>query len=277
MDDDDLAIDRISDLPDSLITQILSLLNPKEAVCTCILSKRWIDLWTFMDTLEFDYRISGFDRKNKFLRFVQGVLNRRGLSPLNNFKLTWQSRSRRNHGIVEECINHAIACMPRVIYIYMDTHMVFNLPNSLFNCGSVKEMSLLGKQTLWKSQPKFINLRSLQKLELGPILIKDDLIRMLLLGCPVLEELVLTRCRLMFNEVNSNVLKKLTIKKCSISCRVKSITLKNTSTLVTADLKISNVDDERNLLGIIQATSLTLWNSPCPGITRQKYSKLPKI
>jgi hypothetical protein len=148
---------------------------------------------------------------------------------------TWQSISESDNGTVEECINLAVACMPRVIYLITITLVFFNLPDSLFNCGSVKEMSLLGNHTLWRSQPKSINLPSLQNLEVGLMCIEDDLIKMILLGCPVLEELVLTDCWFTINKINSNVLMKLTIKKCAES---KSITLKNVTSLVTADLEI---------------------------------------
>ncbi|KAK6803698.1 hypothetical protein RDI58_001482 [Solanum bulbocastanum] len=42
--------DRLSDLPDSILLQILSLLPTKEAFTTCILSKSWQYLWTSLDS-----------------------------------------------------------------------------------------------------------------------------------------------------------------------------------------------------------------------------------
>ncbi|XP_078168861.1 FBD-associated F-box protein At4g13985-like [Carex rostrata] len=262
MDGTDLAIDSISDMPNELLTRILSLLTTEEAVRTSILSKRWTYLWTSMDTLDFDFgscMFGDFYHENRFPRFIDGVLNHRGFSSLDKFKLTWQSDlTRSDYGNVEECISYEVTRMPRFIDIYIGTNLIFKLPDSLLNCGSIKEMSLLA-DSLFESKPKSINLPSLQKMEIGHTSIDDDLIKMFLLGCPVLEELALTSCRLMFKEINSNVLKKLTIKKCSL--RTTSFTLKNASSLVTADLdiEIPYYKGELNLLGSLpNVTSLRL-------------------
>ncbi|KAK1372659.1 hypothetical protein POM88_028852 [Heracleum sosnowskyi] len=43
--------DRISKLSDELLVQILSNLDSREAVQTCVLSKRWVHLWTTLPCL----------------------------------------------------------------------------------------------------------------------------------------------------------------------------------------------------------------------------------
>lgn len=46
--------DLISSLPDHILHQILGLLKTKEAVQTCVLSKRWEHLWTSLPSLDFE-------------------------------------------------------------------------------------------------------------------------------------------------------------------------------------------------------------------------------
>ncbi|RHN56109.1 putative F-box domain-containing protein [Medicago truncatula] len=45
--------DKISDLPNHIIGSILSFLPAKEAVSTCVLSKRWKNVWIFVTKLSF--------------------------------------------------------------------------------------------------------------------------------------------------------------------------------------------------------------------------------
>ena len=166
------------------------------------------------------------------------------------------------------------APQPYSIYIYTKSDAVFYLPNSLFNCESVKEMllfSMFYKHFSWEHQPISINFPSLQKLELGYTSIKDGFLKMLLLGCLVLEELILTRCYLMINKIKFNVVKKLTMKECIFSRCAKSITLINSSSLVTSDLEISFTDDGLNHLGDLpNLTSLRLY-TPFHSTTSGNY------
>ncbi|GKE42765.1 F-box domain, cyclin-like protein, partial [Tanacetum coccineum] len=81
--------DRLSGLPDELIYQILSGIDNKYVVQTCLLSSRWKLLWTSMSCLSFS--TLHFASLHKFARFVTHVLARRNHQIKASYvKLTFQ-------------------------------------------------------------------------------------------------------------------------------------------------------------------------------------------
>ncbi|XP_024636488.2 putative F-box/FBD/LRR-repeat protein At1g78760 [Medicago truncatula] len=70
--------DRLSDLPDGVILQILSLLDTKQVVRTCVLSKRWEHLWKRISTLIL--HSSRFSYVKQFTTFVSKILTLRDSS-----------------------------------------------------------------------------------------------------------------------------------------------------------------------------------------------------
>jgi hypothetical protein len=70
--------DRLSDLPESVILHILSFLNIKHAVQTCVLSTRWKHHWKHIPTLIL--HSSRFSTKKHFAKFVSKILTLRNSS-----------------------------------------------------------------------------------------------------------------------------------------------------------------------------------------------------
>ncbi|GAU29477.1 hypothetical protein TSUD_65120 [Trifolium subterraneum] len=70
--------DRLSDLPDNVLLHILSSLNTKQVVQTCVLSKRWKHLWKFISTLML--HCSTFSTVEGFATFVSKILTLRDTS-----------------------------------------------------------------------------------------------------------------------------------------------------------------------------------------------------
>ncbi|RYR40379.1 hypothetical protein Ahy_A09g046134 isoform B [Arachis hypogaea] len=67
--------DRLGDLPDCLIHHILSFMETKDAIRTCVLSKRWRYIWASVPCLNFSSK--SFNRLVDFKKFVLWVLSHR--------------------------------------------------------------------------------------------------------------------------------------------------------------------------------------------------------
>ncbi|KAK2373132.1 F-box/LRR-repeat protein [Trifolium repens] len=70
--------DRLSDLPDCVLLRILSSLNSKQAVQTCILSTRWKHLWKHIHNLIL--HSTDFRTLTKFATFMSNILTLRDTS-----------------------------------------------------------------------------------------------------------------------------------------------------------------------------------------------------
>lgn len=286
--------DRISDLPDQVLTQILSLLSTEEAARTSVFSKRWRRVWVSVPVLVFDHHkflawgMSDeelIEREVKFITFAKHVLYLRETLPLDTFKLTWWSKFSSTHTPAFEILRHAARCTPRVFSIGIHTCKIFNLPDSIFTCALILEMSLSVKTDDLSDhfiEPKSISLPSLRKLELRHLKINENFMRMLLSGCPALEEFILDSCYLFAHEISSPVLKKLSLMyyfqdtEIQISCpavvslkiysnNAGGIILKNMSSLVNAEIFFENLDlsdsidhDLKLLHGLSNVTTLEL-------------------
>jgi len=68
----EIEVDIISSMPDCIILHIMDFLITKEAVQTCILSKRWKDLWKQLPTLNISHK--HFQRADVFKKFLNKVL-----------------------------------------------------------------------------------------------------------------------------------------------------------------------------------------------------------
>ncbi|XP_017984695.1 PREDICTED: uncharacterized protein LOC18587437 isoform X2 [Theobroma cacao] len=55
--------DRMGKLPDAVLLKIMSFLNTKQAVQTCVLSKRWKSLWQSLPNLDFNFDTFPFQQE----------------------------------------------------------------------------------------------------------------------------------------------------------------------------------------------------------------------
>ncbi|XP_078150247.1 putative F-box protein At1g58310 isoform X2 [Carex rostrata] len=235
-----VEVDRIGSLPDELLTHILSFLSTKEAVQTCVLSKRWKNKWAAvpilninkMDFLEFrdddcsgeDDDCSG-DRNEeekmavaRFEQFMTSFLDNRAPTNLDIVRYRLHIES-FEHDVSIGWLDRVALLMPWKIKIFITCYrgIVVDMPDLVFSCANLWHFSMnLSTNVKTIIKPVSLNLPSLKFLELTGVELHDDFAEKLFMGCPSLERLKLCRCDLHFAGISSKVLKGLALINCSL-------------------------------------------------------------
>ncbi|KAJ4759951.1 hypothetical protein LUZ62_070326 [Rhynchospora pubera] len=111
------TIDRLSSLPDDILIHILSFLRTREAVQTCILSKRWRNTWASVPVLNFHVSDYNENESWKFDQFVNGVLENRGPALLDTIISSRYVGDRYIDPPPIGWLHRATLLMPRVISV----------------------------------------------------------------------------------------------------------------------------------------------------------------
>lgn len=213
-------IDRISELPDSVLHHILSFLTTKYTVQTSLLSKRWRHLWASVPAL--DLTDESFDRvgdgsredfdTHNFENFVDTVLLLRDASDLRSFSLRCYNYFDEGH--VHRWIRHATKYNPKVLQIEFPEGVICRLPLGILPCRSLEELSMTLDYNVELGPPKIMG--CLRRLHIQWAFGENGLMENLNSSCPVLEDLDLHNCELDALCISSNTLKRLSIKDCKI-------------------------------------------------------------
>ncbi|KAK4367851.1 hypothetical protein RND71_011643 [Anisodus tanguticus] len=190
------GIDRISELPDSLIVKILSLVPLTDACRTPILSKRWQYLWTLIDNLIFDDSSGYMSRlywwgDKRFILFVDNVLRLLRCSKIKKLSLHSGFKVGLSYGSkIDKRLE--IALKKKVedvdLHVFYSFEGPYTLPQLLCSSSSI----LILKCMLCKfSEDCVLNWTSLKSLTLGYLLLKDEIIEQIMSNCPQLEYLKL--------------------------------------------------------------------------------------
>ncbi|XP_050219189.1 FBD-associated F-box protein At4g10400-like [Mercurialis annua] len=211
------GVDRISKLPDEVLSHILSYLTTKQAVATSILSKRWEYLWTFTTNLDFSDQIPyNFLDENEwgtklrsFKDFVDRVIFYHGESTIQKCHL----HTRQLYSNIYPWVCAVITCNVQELSIQGCSFAFQQLPWRLFACKTLVVLKIRGKFML--DLPTRICYPFLKILSLnGVVYMSDASMDRLFSGCPVLEELEIIRRTedgVQIMKINTPSLKKLTI------------------------------------------------------------------
>ncbi|KAF3335330.1 F-box domain containing protein [Carex littledalei] len=235
-------VDWIGSLPDEVLTHILSFLSTKEAVQTCVLSKRWKNTWANVPILDIkheDFLVFMGDNSSgdsdeegddcsgdsdeewriaaaRFERFMTGFLDNRAPTNLDRvccMRYIYRFEPDASVG----WLDRVALLMPQLIDIMIISGNSLDVPDLVFSCASLQHLSM----TLYTLQntiikPVSINLPSLKILKLSQVELHDDFLQKLFMGCPSLETLILRGSDLYFSGICSEVLKELALYNCHL-------------------------------------------------------------
>ncbi|XP_058089877.1 F-box/LRR-repeat protein 25-like isoform X2 [Magnolia sinica] len=200
-------VDRISNLPDTVLNHILSLLPMKTAVRTSVLSRRWRYLWAYIPNIDFNFmELTTLTRKemvsvvNRFLQLRKEIQTQRFHlcfcpSKKISFPVTKWIRFITVRGVQELDLDFTWRCSDLGSLGSFTWREQFKLPCFVFNCPTI---TLLKLDFCVLSLPSYFNgLRSLKILSLSYVEISDESIWRLILNCPVLESLSIVYCHLL--------------------------------------------------------------------------------
>ncbi|KAK4588938.1 hypothetical protein RGQ29_019801 [Quercus rubra] len=183
----------MSDLPESLLTHILSFLPTQKAITTSILSSRWKDLWTLVPKLDINTEeLHPIDKHehNHFSRF----LDLHKAPYLRTCRITYDFADCCSN-LVDTWVNHVAAReveeLDLVINRDNDEWKPLELPHRVYYCKTLVVLKLLGRIMI--DPPPSFQFPSLKKLGLFRLAYKSDSFFRLLSGCPVLEDLSFER------------------------------------------------------------------------------------
>ncbi|EHA8588010.1 F-box/FBD/LRR-repeat protein [Cocos nucifera] len=221
--------DRLSSLPDAILSSILSLLPVREAVRTSVLSKRWRHVWCHTSDLFLDapnllpshlcfpdsklYNLFRDKRdrlilhlSRRFLSAARTLLAHHQAQKLGTFRLHFPL----GHGqsqLLDLWLEHAISREVEILdlnfnkgrpIIPLDFAQPYNFPFHLLlsspsGANALKRLFL--EFSIWNPRPEELEcFARLQILEFRRVKITERRVKDLLASCPVLERLVLAKC-----------------------------------------------------------------------------------
>ncbi|XP_060198825.1 F-box protein At5g03100-like [Lycium barbarum] len=203
--------DRISHLPDALLVQILSLLPTRDAVKSCVVSKRWRYLWTSI--YNFLFIDGNYNNVENFISFVDHVLTHSTCSKIKKFQVDFHHRDWEFDSKISQWLGFAVEKKVEDVVLHsclFAYNLSYELPLSMYTCSSLITLNL----SCWVFDKALtIAWNSLKSLKLDSTELEDDYIVKLLSSCPALETMELSFCegcrRL---EITSSNLKRLTLK-----------------------------------------------------------------
>ncbi|KAL3634831.1 hypothetical protein CASFOL_021885 [Castilleja foliolosa] len=197
-EDDDgsaIAMDRLSQMPQPILHNILSLLSQRDAIRTCVLSKSWRYLWHGRYNFELRGDDYFFDRIKEFWSFVDKTLQRYLDQNLSLQKFLVDIHYKVDFVLLKKWIpllimNMGISSFTLIFYC----SKLFPLPLVVFQSESLVELHLQQCDLRTLKSADNVKLNNLQTLRLHIVDITDEIFEKIISSCPLIDNLDLYMC-----------------------------------------------------------------------------------
>ncbi|CAN6806762.1 unnamed protein product [Brassica oleracea] len=239
-------MDRISPLPDDLILKILSFPRTEVAITTSLLSKRWRDVWKHVPKLEY-YAPRASPFVHNFL-----LLHKAPVLQTMHVRLSQNHRPTDIEIWFRAAVERGVRKLSFHNYLFGPEEAI-RLPGSLYTCQTLVSLTLFSAVIV--DVPLTICFPSLKALRLRHVeFSNDEIVPRILSGCPVLEDLAITR-------VNNGNMKTFTIMIPSL-LRLAVWDLKSGSQVPGDDIGLVITAPSLTSLTVVSQVSCSLVNMP---------------
>ncbi|KOM50905.1 hypothetical protein LR48_Vigan08g173200 [Vigna angularis] len=167
--------DRLSDLPDEVLQHIIEILPTKQAIQTCVLSKRWENLWKNLTTLTFEFFNGGIRKYNRYVNHI--LSNRNDSISLHKMFLTYFNSTTPK--VLNNAIKYASEHHLQELTLFMDMKFKQTLNSFIplvINCKSLTLLVISNSSSVPLTLPPSFAIPSLKTLSLYNVVFtgRDD-------------------------------------------------------------------------------------------------------
>ncbi|XP_074282051.1 putative F-box/FBD/LRR-repeat protein At1g78840 [Silene latifolia] len=192
------SVDRISELPDFILHNILLILDTKEAGRASVLSKRWYIAWASIPVLFFhplyfkvdedigDNDESEYGRLQRYVEFIDNTMRRYFMFEYRIRKMYLEITidDEKLETMVDRWIDIAVLNQVEELEFEVNGEIEYEPPGSLF---IAKSLSVLKCRNIVLPYYEILELVSLKHLSLEPFSVDKKMLQRIISSCPLIE------------------------------------------------------------------------------------------